>query len=142
MADLFTLEDLAAFLREDFPPDDPALPNGPSKAAASAQRARRVAHGQLRAATGLREWPAPAPDDLWAWGVELAALAWDNPRGRATSTTGAVSDAWIVTRRREILAEAARRYGPSGSGAPGPAGLFPLPVAWPDPPLTGVAPYG
>lgn len=100
--DLFTLDDLAAFLQQDLD-------------SATAERCRRVAAGWLRSATNLSTWPDPVPDDLWAWAVELAALAYGNPGGWASETIGGISISWAKGRREEILAAAAARY-PKASG--------------------------
>lgn len=81
----------------------------------------RVAEGWLVGTTSLAAWPDPAPEDLRAWALELAGIAADNPRGLATRTVEDDTAGWVVTRRAEILAAAARRYG----GGPAPTHCFP-----------------
>lgn len=104
MADLFTLDEL-----ED------ALQQGPL-VEASATIARRVAYGWLRSATKLTDWPDPVPDDLFAWGVELAGLFYNNPEGLASDTTGGTAATWDRTRRSAILDDARAAYGGSTAG--------------------------
>lgn len=123
MQDLFAPEDLAAYLQMDLD-------------LATVERCRRVAAGWLRSATGLTAWPDTIPDDLWAWAVELAALAYDNPAGWANETTGGEVTGYDRARRKEILDAAAAAYGGGGSGAAGPlspVGAFPLAEPYPDP---------
>lgn len=95
----------------------------------------RMASGWLRSATGLAEWPDPAPDDLWGWALELAALSYDNPTGLERTTLGKFTQSWgpeAVARRRQIL-EAARDTYNAGGGSAGPLGSFPCPEPYPDP---------
>lgn len=119
MADLFELTDLAASLQMDLD-------------TASAMEARRKAQGWLAGATRLTEWPSPPPEDLRAWALELAALAYDNPSGLESEVDGRVTSVWGRRRRGEILLEAKRAYGQSG-----PMGSFPPPEPWPDPRTPG-----
>jgi hypothetical protein len=104
VADLFSLTQL-----ED------ALQQGPL-VAASATVARRVAYGWLRSATKLADWPDPVPDDLFAWGLELAGLFYNNPEGLASDTTGATSTTWDRARRAAILDAARSAYGGQNAG--------------------------
>ncbi len=87
----------------------------------------RVASGLLLSATRLSEWPDPVPDDLWAWGVELASLVYDNPTGRQSEEAGDVTSSWPVRRRSEILSAAAAVYSVSA----GPSFSFPDASPWP-----------
>lgn len=93
----------------------------------------RVAEGWLRSvATSVTVWPPdPIPEDLWAWEIELAALAYGNPMSLITRTTDEETRNWAVERRREILEAAAVRYG--GSVQPSGVGNFPIALDWPDP---------
>lgn len=91
-----------------------------------AELAIRVASGWLASAVP-GHWPDPVPEDLWAWALELASIAYTNPEGLSTRTVDSVTDAWTTTRRAEILAAAARRYGAAG----GPLFAFPAPQPWP-----------
>lgn len=109
---LVTHDDLETFLQQ-----------GPLDAAATSV-ARRVAAGWLQAATKLATWPDPLPDDLWSWALELAGLAYVNPEGLATDTTGGTTSTWERGRRSAILAEARQAY---GAAATGRAPLFSFP---------------
>jgi hypothetical protein len=111
MADLFDLIDLPSWLQV------------PEVDTETATRVRRYASGWLMSATRLTSWPTPVPDDLWAWGIELAAIAFRNPDGVQQET---VDDYTVQTdrmRRREILTAAKAAYGAAG----GPVFSFPEP---------------
>lgn len=123
MADLFSSNDLAAYLQR---PVDTT----------SYTTAQRIASGWLSAATGLTTWPDPVPDDLWAWAVELAALAYSNPEGLAVETEGSTTATWERARRDAILAAARVRYGQTGAPRYG----FDCPAASPDPIIVGPQP--
>lgn len=97
----------------------------------SAVVAVRVAEGWLRSATRLTAWPDPVPEDLWSWALELAAMAYDNPTGVGSRTTGGEADAGLLDRRADILRSAALRYGSGVDGGVGPVFSFPAPVPWP-----------
>lgn len=92
----------------------------------SAQLAVRVAEGWLRSATRLAAWPDPLPEDLFAWCLELSALAYANPEGLSSRTVGDDTAQYAAARKAEILEIAARRY---GTGRP--TFSFPAPVRWP-----------
>lgn len=104
MADLFALTDLENALQQGTLNTD------------SATVARRVASGWLRSATKLTDWPDPVPDDLFAWGVELAGLFYNNPEGLASDTTGGSASTWDRARRRQILDDARAAYGSATTG--------------------------
>ncbi len=104
MPDLFDLGDLPPWLQV------------PQVDTETATRVRRAANGWLQDATGLTEWPVPVPDRLWAWGVELAAIALRNPDGMGSKRDGDNSYVLDRHRRAEILEAARRAY--SSAGAP------------------------
>jgi hypothetical protein len=111
VADLFDLVDLPSWLQV------------PEVDTETATRVRRYASGWLQHATGLTSWPNPVPDPLWAWAIELAAIAFRNP----TSTWSETIDDYTVQsdryRRKEILAAARTTYNTSA----GPQYAFPEP---------------
>jgi hypothetical protein len=114
VADLFAITDLEGYLRKQVDP-------------AAAHTARRLAQGWLLDATKLPGWPQPVPDDLWAWAVELAGIAYEHPAGGTREDVGDVSYSGWGLRRAEILAAASRKY-----AAPAlPRGAFPAPLPWP-----------
>jgi hypothetical protein len=113
MADLFDLVDLPSWLQV------------PQVDTETATRVRRAASGWLLGATRLTPWPDPVPDDLWAWAVELAAIAFRNPTSNSSESQDDYSVSYNdMNRRREILAAAKAAYSP---GAAGPMYSFP---AW------------
>lgn len=97
MADLFDLPDLAGYMQRDLD-------------TATATLARRVASGWLRSATGLSEWTAPVPDDLWTWALELAEMAYGNPAGLASEVVGGTTSTFDRARRAAILESARLKY--------------------------------
>ena len=112
MADLFDLVDLPSWLQV------------PSVDTETATRVRRYASGWLKNATQLTVWPPdPVPDDIWAWAIELAAIAFRNPSGAASESIDDFSISYDAARREAILAAARLAY----SGAAGPLYSFPLP---------------
>lgn len=99
-----------------------------------ADSAIRTATGWLRGRCYFEQWPpAPVPEDVWAWLVELAALVYDNPTLVSSTTVGGQTVAYgaVALRRKEILAEAESVY-PRLAGRP--VGEFPeacpLPKRW------------
>lgn len=116
MAELFTTADLAKWLKRPLDEDGMGL-------------ARRYAAGWLKGATGLQSWPDPVTDPLWSWAIELAGIAYSNPRALVTEVRGAATDSWPLARRAEILAAAAVAYKGGGGG---PLFSFPAAVGWPD----------
>lgn len=117
--DLFELDDLAATLQAEL--DE-----------AAAEEARRKAQAWLGSATRLTVWPTPIPEDLRAWALELAALAYDNPSPLLSERVGEVQTAPYWARRAEILAEARTVYGLAAVNG-SPVGVFPAAEPWPDP---------
>jgi hypothetical protein len=99
MADLFDLVDLPSWLQV------------PSVDTETATRVRRYASGWLKNATQLTVWPPdPVPDDIWAWAIELAAIAFRNPAGASNESIDDYSVGHDTARRKEILAEARLAY--------------------------------
>lgn len=95
MADLFSIGDLASYLQVPDIDDETTI------------RVRRYASGWLMAATGLTSWPDPIPDDLWAWAIELAAIAFYNPDGKSREQIDDYLVQYASERRAEILDAAA-----------------------------------
>lgn len=89
----------------------------------TAEIAVQLADGWLESVTPfVLAWPSPRRNDLWAWALELAGMAYDNPEGMSLHTTGGTTSGWMQGRRQEILAAAKRKY-PLG----GPQYQFPDP---------------
>jgi hypothetical protein len=81
-----------------------------SKADLIATVARRVASGWLKSVTGLSDFAAPVDDQLFAWGLELAAIAFRNPDGASSESIDDHTVQWDRARRRDILAAATAAY--------------------------------
>lgn len=111
MADLFDLGDLPSWLQV------PEVDTG------TATRVRRAVNGWLQDATGLTEWPNPVPDRLWAWAIELAAIAHENPASMDSESIDDYRSGMDqqLRRRREILDAARAAYNTAG----GPQYSFP-----------------
>lgn len=109
-ADLFTLAEFASYLQQDVD-------------TSSATVARRVASGWLLQATRLSDFPLPVSDQLFAWGLELAAIAFRNPDGAKSESIDDHSATWDRLNRIDILKAAAAFYGGAGS----PTYSFPAP---------------
>lgn len=88
----------------------------------------QVAQGWLIDATGLSEWPDPLPRVLWSWAVELAAIAYDNPRNYASRDVGAESYGYSAAARRSAILEEAKKRFWTGNA---PRGRFPPAEPWP-----------
>jgi hypothetical protein len=103
---------------------------------APAAMAIRIAEAWLSSVClNMPPWPVPVPDDLWAWALELASIAYDNPTNTSSRSTDEDTRTWDTRRRKEILDAAAQRYGDgSGSATEGsaPQGSFPIALDWPD----------
>jgi hypothetical protein len=117
---LFTPGQLGEYLRDDVD-------------TAAAVLAERVASGWLRGVTKATAWPEPVPEDLFAWAIELGAIAYENPAGVSAITVGGETTQFAYARRAEILrAAAGSSYAVTTATAA--VGAFPDLVAWPDPP--------
>lgn len=97
-----------------------------------AEHVERVVWGWLMPVLDLTERPDPVTDDVFAWAVELAAIAYVNPAGLRSQQLGPGSQTFSLERRQEILAEVA------GGGTPvgvpnSPEGSFPDALSYPDP---------
>lgn len=103
MPDLFALTDLPSWLQV------------PEVDTETAIRVRRSASGWLSSATGLSAWPDPVPDDLWTWGLELAAIAFRNPDAVLSESIDDAQALFDRQRRAQILAAAKASYGAAGS---------------------------
>jgi len=103
MAELFTIEEFESYLQQDVD-------------TSSATVARRVASGWLKSATGLADWAVPVDDQLFGWGLELAAIAFRNPDGAASESIDDHNVSWDASRRADILAVAKAAY--TGAGSP------------------------
>lgn len=102
--DLFDLADLPSYLQVA------------SVDTETATRVRRFASGWLKSATRLADWPSPVPDDLWAWGIELAAIAYRNPTSDASESIDDYSfSAADRMLRKSILDAAKAAYGAAGT---------------------------
>ena len=94
----------------------------------------QLAEGWVTGAVGpMAVWPLfPVPDDVWAWTLELAGLAYlNNPYPVSQRTVGGVVTMWDTTstgRRATILALITSRYGMTGK----PQGGFPAAKPWTD----------
>lgn len=108
--DLFSVAEFASYVQQDVD-------------TSSATVARRVASGWLLSATGLGDFPATVPDQLFAWGLELAAIAFRNPDGAASEGIDDHNVSWDRARRADILTAARNAYGANA----GPLYSFPDP---------------
>lgn len=100
MADLFTIEEFASYMQQDVD-------------TSSATVARRVASGWLMSATGLTTFDS-VDDRLFAWALELAAIAFRNPDGLASESIDDHNVSWDRARRKDILTEVRTSYGTGG----------------------------
>jgi hypothetical protein len=111
MADIFDLGDLPSWLQVPEVDEQTAIRN------------RRYANGWLMSATGMSTWPSPIPDNLWAWAIELAAIAHRNPAGAASEKVDDFEVRHDAMRRVQILDEARKSFGGGGQ----PSYSFPAP---------------
>jgi hypothetical protein len=111
IADIFDLADLPSWLQV------------PAVDTETATRVRRYANGWLMSATGLSSWPDPIPDDLWAWAIELAGIAYRNPTALNSETVTDYTYSQDRAAKEAILAAAKTKY----SAASSPQYSFP---AW------------
>lgn len=105
MADLFTLDEFASYMTRF---------SGEVVDNSSSTVCRRVASGWLKSATGLTDFTAPVDDQLFAWGLELAAIAYRNPDGTASEGVDDHQVTWDRARRKDILDAARRAYSSAG----------------------------
>lgn len=115
---LFTEVDLGRFVQEDV-------------SAETATVVERVVWGWLKPVLGVDERPVPASEQLWAWALELGAIAYENPSGLSSYQLGAEQRSYSAERRTAILAEV-QQWG-TGTPASAPRGSFPAAPTWPDP---------
>lgn len=122
MATLFTNAELTELLGKEITETRAAL-------------VERVVWGWLKPVLGWPERPETIPDDLFAWALQLGAIACENPAGLDAKTIGPFSEQYSEERRLAILDEIARSDLPTGpaAGAHRPAGCFPPARAYPDP---------
>lgn len=125
---LFSAADLTELLGEEVSTDSAAI-------------AERMAWGWLAPILGIAAWPVaqtPVPAELFAWALELGAIAWANPTGTTGQSDGPFAVQFSLARRQEILDEvrasdlAAARFRPAA-----PVGRFEDPEPYPDPALPG-----
>lgn len=118
---LFSPDELAAWLQYEVEPT-------------SAAQVERVVAGWLSEATGLDAFPDPLPPVLYAWAVELAGIAYENPTSMTDDQAGETRSAWADRKRQILLSATAWGQRTSGtSAAPLPRGRFPAAQPWPDP---------
>jgi hypothetical protein len=110
VVDLFTEAEFASYLREEV-------------ANSTTDVVRRIAAGWLKSATGLTVLTAPVDDQLFAWGLELAAIAYRNPDGASSETIDDHTVQWDRARRADILQAAQIAYSSTGQ----PSYSFPDP---------------
>jgi hypothetical protein len=101
---LFELSDLPSWLQV------------PSVDTETATRVRQYVNGWLMSATRLTAWPNPIPDDLFAYAIELAAIAYRWPDGTSSESIDDYTRQSDAARRKEILDAARMAY--SGAGTP------------------------
>lgn len=103
MTDLFTEDEFASYLHE-------TVDNSTTDVV------RRIAAGWLKSVTGLTSLAVPVDDQLFGWGLELAAIAYRNPDGLASEAIDDHTAVWDRLRRKDILQAARVAY--SGAGQP------------------------
>lgn len=101
----------------------------------AAAAAERLAWGWLKPVLGIttEDRPDPVTAELFAWAIELGAIAYENPAGLSAYQLGDERSQFSAERRNEILATAAAGGKVTSSGVPSPRGSFPAPECWPDP---------
>lgn len=117
---LFTSADLGAVLQS-------------TVTEASAVTAERLAWGWLKPVLGVDERPDPVSPELWAWAVQLGAIAHENPALLSAYQLGDERSQYSDEARQQILALAAAGGQVPSGGVPRPRGSFPAAVPWPDP---------
>jgi len=101
---------------------------------AAAAAAERMAWGWLKPVLDIEVRPSPVPAEVFAWAVELGAIAHENPAGLSVYQLADERSQYSDERRNEILVTAAAggRVNTNG-GTPTPRGAFPAAPCWPDP---------
>jgi hypothetical protein len=97
-SDLFTIDEFTSYIQQDAD-------------TSSAVVARRVASGWALDAAGLTDWTLPISDALFAWTIELAAIAWRNPDGAASESIDDHNVTFDRQRRKDILRAVQAQYG-------------------------------
>lgn len=101
----------------------------------TATLAIKVATGWLTVEVGTIPPTVDDSSPLYAWCLELAGIAYENPTSMSTDQAGETSSAW-ADRRLQILTTARRWAAEQGSGpvssVPAPRGTFPPAPSWPD----------
>ena len=115
---LFTAPELGRFVQDDVP-------------AETATVVERVVWGWLKPILGVEDRPLQPSEQLWAWALELGAIAYENPSGLSSYQLGAEQRSYSAERRVAILAEV--RQAGTGASTSTPRGSFPAAPAWPDP---------
>lgn len=98
--------------------------------------AERVVWGWLKPVLGTATRPEPVPEELFAWAVELGAIAHENPTGLSGRGIGPFSEQFsgLRDRRENILNDVRQWAAEQGTALSGqPIGEFPEPYAYPDP---------
>lgn len=119
---LFSPNELTDWLQYDVQP-------GP------AAQVERVVAGWLSEATGLDAFPDPLPPALYAWAIELAGIAYENPTSMTDDQAGETRSAWADRKRQILLSAAAwgqRNATPGAGSTPSPLGRFPAAPGWPE----------
>lgn len=101
----------------------------------AAAAAEKLAWGWLKPVLGITTDTRPdtVPAELFAWAIELGAIAYENPSGLSAYQLGDERSQFSAERRQEILATAAAGGKVASSGVPTPRGSFPPADPWPDP---------
>lgn len=101
----------------------------------AAAAAERLAWGWLKPVLGIttEDRPATVTAEVFAWAIELGAIAYENPSGLSAYQLGDERSQYSAERRNEILATAAAGGKVASSGVPSPRGTFPTAECWPDP---------
>lgn len=116
---LFDAQQLGAFLQTDVAPG-------------TAAQVEQVVWGWLQPVLQLDRRPEPPPSpQLYAWALELGAIAHENPTGLSVYQLGQEQWGYSSERRKQILEEARASTGSLSTLAP--TGSFPDAASWPDP---------
>lgn len=106
-----------------------------SVTAEDAAAAEKLAWGWLKPVLGITTDTRPdvVTAELFAWAVELGAIAYENPSGLSLYQLGEERSQFSAERRQEILETAAAGGKVNSSGVARPQGSFPAAECWPDP---------